>query len=184
MPKKRRRSTKRQNPPRRHYTRTATRRRRRHYRRNPAGFSVNGLMKSAMNGVVDGAYGVAGKAATRAVAGMLGMNEGIVGYLVQAGLGVVGGALVHGFSKEGARAFVQGAMMGPIESVVASANIPVISAQLSGYNNFILPTAYNAGLLSPGPAVGMQGYPPSYAGYPPSPAMLGDFDSAAESYGR
>lgn len=145
---------------------------------------MSNVTKVAMNGLMDGAYGVGGKVAAKAVAGMLGMNTGVTGYLVEAVAGIAGGILVSGFSKEGARAFVQGAFMGPIEELVKGANIPLVSSQLSGYNNTVVPTAYNAGLLGPGAAVGMQGYPPAFAGYPPQGMVMGDFETVAENYGR
>jgi hypothetical protein len=146
--------------------------------------SMKSLTITAMNGLVDGAYGVGGKVAAKAISGMLGMSEGPMGYLVQAIVGVAGSAVVSGFSKEGARAFVQGAFMGPIEKLVAGANIPFVSKQLGDYNNFVLPAAYNAGMLQSG--LPMAGYPPvnpAFAGYPPSPGF-GDFDGQAETYGR
>jgi len=182
MPKKKtRRSAKRRSNPPRSYKAPKRRYRR---RRNPQGVSMNAITKQVMQGVVDAGYGVGGKAVAKAVSGMLGFGGGgITSYLVQAAIGVGGGMLISGYSKEGARAFVQGAFMAPVEELAVAANVPLLSANLAGYNNDVLPTMYNAGLLSPGPAVGMMGgYPGAgVEGYPP---QFGDFDTMAETYGR
>ena len=184
MAKRKGRSAKRRNPVRARRVYAAPKRRYRR-RRNPAGMSMGKITNTIMQGLVDAGYGVGGKAAAKTVSSMLGFaGGGPMTYLVQALVGIAGGMVVADFSRDGARAFVQGAFMCPIEELAVGANIPLVSAGLSGYNNFILPTAYNAGLLSPGPAVGMQGYPPAgFAGYPEQ-AGFGDFDSMAEGYGR
>lgn len=196
--KKHRRHARRRNPVavRRH----VVRHRRRHRRNPPLMGGVMGLVKS---GVSDGAFGLAGNFTTRYVSGMLGtVGTGYTGYLVEAGLGVVGAMVLRKMSPGGARAFLQGAFMAPMSQLAKS----VLPASMSMYlGDAELTTQYNAGIpgggfnnggLDPAVQTGqthigeLQGYA-GYAGYPGlngyagyAEDSMGDFDSMAGQYGR
>lgn len=191
--KKHRRHTRRRNPVRvTHRARTTHRRR---HRRNPP--MMSGVMGLVKNGFSDGLFGLGGNFATRYVSGMLGtVGTGYTGYLIEAGLGVVGALVLRKVAPSGSRAFLQGAFMAPMSQLAKT----VLPASMSMYlGDAELTTQYNAGIpgggfnnggLDPAAQVGMgeyAGYPAlsgyaGYAGYPED--SMGDFDSMAGQYAR
>jgi hypothetical protein len=102
---------------------------RRSYRRNPP--IGRGIIGKVMQGVTDAALGVAGKAVSRAVPSLVGLPQaGAVGIATQAAVGVVAGMLADKVRPGIGRAVLQGALMGPIETLVKGFNIPIISTAL------------------------------------------------------
>lgn len=103
--------------------------RRRSYRRNPP--IGRGIIGKVMQGVTDAALGVVGKAASRAVPSLIGLPQGgAVGIATQAAVGIAAGMVADKVKPGAGRAVLQGALMGPIESLVKGLNIPVISTAL------------------------------------------------------
>lgn len=103
--------------------------RRRSYRRNPP--IGRGIIGKVMQGVTDAALGVVGKAASRAVPSLIGLPQGgAVGIATQAAVGIAAGMVADKVRPGTGRAVLQGALMGPIESLVKGLNIPVISSAL------------------------------------------------------
>jgi hypothetical protein len=158
---------------------------------------MSGVMGLVKNGFSDGLFGLGGNFATRYVSGMLGtVGTGYTGYLIEAGLGVVGALVLRKVAPSGSRAFLQGAFMAPMSQLAKT----VLPASMSMYlGDAELTTQYNAGIpgggfnnggLDPAAQVGMgeyAGYPAlsgyaGYAGYPED--SMGDFDSMAGQYAR
>ncbi len=114
------------------------RRARSRYRRNPMGLSLNGVQNILMGGVKDAALGVAGKSATRFVRSKLGYDGATtVGAAVEVATATaLGIAAAKMLGPQHARAIVQGAFMGPIETFIKAANVPFISATLGDEGDF------------------------------------------------
>jgi hypothetical protein len=152
-------------------------------------------MRTVTGGVVDAAWGVGGKAAARYGSSKFGFVAGSpTALLVEAAIGVLGAMALRKVSPGGTRAFLQGAFMAPLETLVKNANVPIIADALGDYGTMALPMAgaYNSGIVNPARQVGMGGYPPrianTMAGYPPErvghydEGGMGDFDTMAGSY--
>ena len=158
------------NPGKRH------RRRRGLFRRNPGGGLVKGLMSTGMQGVKDAAGVVVGKAATRAVAGLIpfGANTGIVGTLKQVLVAVgVGYGANKVLGREFARMVVAGGIAAPLETLVKSMGIPILSPALSAGDE-----AYAAlGGHGAYPLAGVGMYPPAL------PAASGYGDGMGADFG-
>jgi hypothetical protein len=157
--------------------------------------NMNGILKTVTGGVVDAAWGIGGKAAARFGSTKFGMVPGsITASLVEAGIGVLGAMALRRVSPSGTRAFLQGAFMAPLETMVITAKVPFVSDYLGDYGTMALPMqgAYNSGIVNPARQVGMGGYPPrlagTMAGYPPErvghydEGGMGDFDTMAGAY--
>jgi hypothetical protein len=131
-------------------------RHRRRYRRNPMGLSLKGIQNTIMGGVVDAAFGVAGKASVRIVRSKLGY-DGVttIGAAVEVATATaIGIAAAKMLGPQRARAVVQGAFMSPIENFLKAANLPFVSAALGDEGDF-------AGVED-----SMGGYVRDLAGYP------------------
>lgn len=106
--------------------------RKRSYRRNPAAFSVRGVMKSFQQGVIDAAGVVGGKAATRLLANVLPLPKGggaIMGFAVQGIAALIVGTAARQFlGKETARMMIAGGFAAPIETIAKG--VPVIGPAL------------------------------------------------------
>lgn len=142
------------------------RRRRGLFQRNPGRGAIGSVMAIGLQGVKDGAGVVIGKAATRTVAGLVpfGANTGLVGALKQVVVAIGIGYGAHKvMGKDFARMVVAGGIAAPIESLVKSLNIPILSPALAAGDE-----AYAALGAYPGRA-GMAAYPPALM-----PAGAGD----------
>lgn len=135
-------------------------RRRSRYRRNPMGLNVNGIKNILVGGVIDAALGVGGKITTRLVRSKLGYDSvSAVGMAIEVGTGAaLGIAAAKMLGADKARAIVQGAFMGPMESFIKSANLPFASAALGDEGDFAGVEEY------------MGGYP-QLTGYPAAPQL-------------
>lgn len=143
--KRRRRKTVRRNPP-----RASVKRRRRTYRRNPP---LSSLPKLLISGVESAAFGIAGKIGARFIRTQLGfVPSSMMGNLAEVGAGVAAALLLGNKWGDASRAIMQGAMMAPLESMIKTANIPVVT-DLLGNNEYAL-------------AIPMSGYPGGMHGYP------------------
>lgn len=139
--RKRRRTPTRRKTTRRRTTTTA--RKRRTYRRNPK----PKVLRKLQDGLVGAVYAVGGKAAARIVASKVPMPGGMViggidvgNILVQGGTAVALGLVADRvLPARHAEEVVIGALMGPVESAIRGANIPVVSAALSSYPQPLTP---------------------------------------------
>ena len=118
--------------------RRTTRRRRSWFRRNPAGFSVSGITKSATQGVIDAGELIVGKTASRLVRGKLGFAGGTtIGAIVEFVTALAGGQLVGKYDGNFGKMFIAGGIAAPLESVVKSLNLPFISSALGDEGDLI-----------------------------------------------
>lgn len=153
MSRKRRKSRRRSNPPRASFRRrrSSQRRRggRRHLRRNPP---MRGIIGTLIDGVKGGAGVVAGKAISRAVPALIGIQpQGYLGLAVQAGVGVGAYMLADRFvGRENARNVLYGAFGGVIESAIRGWNIPVLSPALGDETELHAIAGYVHGYLPAG----------------------------------
>lgn len=132
MSRKRRKSRRRRsNPPRATHRRSSRRHGRRSFRRNPGG-GFRGIIGTIMDGVKGGLGVVAGKAISRAVPALVGIQPtGYLGLGVQALVGVGAYMAADRFvGREPARTVLYGAFGGVIESIVRGWNVPVLSPAL------------------------------------------------------
>lgn len=93
------------------------------------------MVREVMRGAADGAAVVAGKAATRIVAGKLPMipKTGALGLVAQLGV-AFGVSYLAKFAPAKARAYVRaGAYSAVIEDAVVGLNIPLVSPALDAY---------------------------------------------------
>ena len=154
----RRRSTSRRRRSAASYVR-ARPRRRRTYRRNP-GFTPRGIIGQITQGAVDAGWAVGGKAAVRIVRARVGQEPGTpMAILTELGTGIVGAYALRRFlrSTNGAKMFLAGAFMAPVESVIKAANVPFISPALGDDGT----VPYISGYVAPGevyPGGGLAGY--------------------------
>lgn len=147
------------------------------YRRNPP---LNKALKTLTEGVQNAAFAVVGKAASRSVSSMIpfggsGAADIAKQAVVAVGLGMVADKFLP---KRRAEFIVAGALMGPIESAIRAANIPVISGALGSYSlGSYVPRPLGAGLQ---PALGA--IPANIVASPTSPAAgargMGSYDHA------
>jgi len=151
------------NPPRRRRRRSSapaaiTRRRsHRRTRRNPPGL-LGDLVPFASEAAM-GAVGVlAGKVGARKVRGMMGQGPGtLLGSMMEAGAGIVGGLVLSSFSPEWGARFAIGGVLAPMETLVQQLGVKGISDTLGddGYlvgadTGVDLVSAYDDGALGDG----------------------------------
>ena len=110
---------------------TVTRTRRR-YRRNPTGFSINGILGQIQQGAKDGALVASGKLGVRLVSSQFSYPDGsmmdsAVELLAALGLGMLGSRFL---GRDEARFLLAGGFDSVIENLVAQAGIPRVSALL------------------------------------------------------
>lgn len=112
-------------------------RRRGGFRRNPGGSLVSGfapkaLLGRAIDGLKDGAAGTAGMAVARFARGKMNLDGNTVpGSLAELGIAILTAPIVEKFAgREMARAWTQGAFMGPMITAVKSAHVPYIAPAL------------------------------------------------------
>lgn len=103
-------------------------------RRNPPMFSIQGLIRQATQGVVDGALVVGGRVIARLASAQFEYTDGsMMDTFVEVGtalaLGFIGPKVV---GLDRTRFLMAGAFSSPIETLVHQANIPHISPLLSG----------------------------------------------------
>jgi hypothetical protein len=133
--------------------------RRRTYRRNP-GFSTRGIVGQITQGAVDAAWAVSGKAAVRIVRARIGQEPGTpMAIATELGTGIIGAYALRRFARSanGAKMFLAGAFMAPVESVIKAANVPFISPALGDDGT----VPYISGYVAPGevyPGGGLAGY--------------------------
>lgn len=126
--------------------------RRRTYRRNqPRAF--RGFAEQLTDGAVGAAQVITGKAVARVVPETLGLaKEGPTGLVTQAAVAVLVGMLGRQFfGAEAGKMMLIGGLTGPVESILITANIPIISPALSAYPMIPGVAAY--------PQVGVSAYP-------------------------
>lgn len=163
------------NPPRKRTTRRRTTARRRTYRRNPPRTRKPKLVKRLTDGLIDALYATGGKAAARVAADRIPTPEGMVvggfdlgNIAVQLGVAAgIGFAADMFLPAKRAEIVVAGALMGPVESAIRSANIPYLSSALSSYP---IPAPARLGML-PFPTPGRR-------------KMLGSYPQPGRSMGR
>lgn len=138
----------------------------RYRRTNPPG-GLKGIFGQLQQGAIDATYIVAGKAASRIIAGFIPIGAGgvAVNLAVQAAAAVGAGWVGSQFlGRDAARLMLAGGLSGVIETFVKSLNIPFISPALG--DDF----------YTPGPlAVGAYPQVPGVAGYPQA-LMAGSSD--------
>lgn len=106
---------------------------RRRRRRNPAlfGGGGRGIMAQLTQGAVDALGVVTGKAASRAIPALVGLNQtGPMGVAIQAGAAIAAGWLGNMVNRNFGRMALAGGLSGIVEGFIKVANIPVISAAL------------------------------------------------------
>lgn len=117
------------NPRRRRRHRNEPGRRHRRRRNNPG--MGRGIAGQVMQGAVDGAGVVVGKAFSRAIPALVGLNlTGVAGVAIQAAATVVGGFVGSKLNRNFGRMMVAGGLAGIIEGYVKALNIPVLSPAL------------------------------------------------------
>lgn len=126
----RRRAATRTNPP------THARHRRRHVRRNPIGVrSIGGKLRAlpsfALHTAINAGVAIGGKIVARKVRGLAKQQAGsVVGSLIEAGVGLVGGALLSTVAPEAGAMFALGGVMAPMETAIQQLKIPHVSDSL------------------------------------------------------
>jgi hypothetical protein len=165
----RRRASRRRSPVtalRRHSVYLTNRKRHRvRHRRNPP--LVGGLVKDTVQGLKDGAAVLIGKASTRVVSSYIpiGTNTGVVGAVKQVVVAVGVGFAAKKLVKRGdfARFVTAGGIAAALESIVKGLNIPILSANLGGGEEF--------GAMSTTGGSAYEGIAPGVAAYPGGPAL-------------
>lgn len=104
---------------------------RRHFRSNPP-VSMRGFVPMLMEGVVDAGEIVVGKAAVRLVPSLFGWTRGtMMNLIAQSATAVVLGYAGHSWiSRNAGKMLLAGGLASPIEDMIKSANIPMLSAAL------------------------------------------------------
>ena len=115
-------------------------------RRNPQGFSLTTITKTATQGLMDGAAVVAGKTAVRMVSRQFdyadgSMMDSAVELAASVGLGVIGPRI---FGNDRARFLVAGGFASVLETLAAQANIPVVSGLLGSTDHVSTRAMYSA----------------------------------------
>jgi hypothetical protein len=150
---------------RRHAVYQTNRKKHRRYHRNPS--LTGGLVKSTVQGLKDGAAVLIGKASTRVVSSYIpiGTNTGVVGAVKQVVVAVGVGFAAKKLVKRGdfARFVTAGGIAAALESIVKGLNIPILSANLGGGEEF--------GAMSTTGGSAYEGIAPGVAAYPGGPAL-------------
>lgn len=144
------------------------RRRGRRYRRNPGrrGFSVQGLMRQAMDGAQDALWIVGGKAVTNALPSLVGLSPtGALGIAVKAASALGAGFLFGFVSPNAAKLATAAGFAAIIEPIIRGLNIPIISPALADDQMYDSLSAYpeEVPALSAYPQAGVGAYPDDYA---------------------
>lgn len=111
-------------------------RRRRHTRHNPMGHkSIAGKLKNlphfAIHTVTGAGIAIGGKIAARKLRGLANQQAGtVLGSLIEAGVGLVGGLLIGHVSPNAGAMFALGGVMAPMETGLQQLKIPHISDSL------------------------------------------------------
>lgn len=138
----------------------AARRRRKSYRRNQPR-QLRGIVRQLTDGAVGAFQILTGKALARAIPEMVGMpKEGPTGIAIQGAVAIFAGMMARQFfGAEAGKMVLAGALTAPVETLIVTANIPVISPALSAYPMLSAYPEYDGayGVLAPG--AGMSAYP-------------------------
>jgi hypothetical protein len=107
------------------------RRHKRRYRPNPP-VSMKGFIPMLMEGVIDAGEIVAGKAAARLIPALFGFQRGTMMNMIGQGATAVAiGYLGHSFiSRNAGKMLLAGGLASPVEDIIKTLNIPMISAAL------------------------------------------------------
>lgn len=158
MKRKRRRSRKRShrtavarrrsNPPAARRRRSSKRGKRRGFRRNPP--MMRGLIGTLIEGAKGGALVVGGKAVSRIVPALIGIQPvGPLGLVVQTGVGGLAFVLLDKVAGRGiSMPFLYGVFANAIESLARSANLPVLSPGLGDETELYSLAGYSPEQLS------------------------------------
>lgn len=157
-------------------------RRRRHTRRNPVGVrarSIGAALKNlpafALHSGIKAGGALAGVVAARKLRGLTGQKAGsMVGSLIEAGVGIVGGALVSTVSPSLGEGIAVGGVLAPLMTFVQNQKIPHISDSL-GDDGYLIGGDTGVTLVS--------AYPDDYAGVgryanPAPPRLVAVVDDA------
>lgn len=129
-------------------------------RRNPCGQSMNppkmtvkNVTKTLMDGAMDSALVLTGKAATRAIPLMINLpKEGNLGLAIQGATAVVVSMLAQNFLRpQQARMILAGGLTAPLETLIVSYNIPFLAPALQPVEGDAQLSAYLGGYVSPPP---------------------------------
>ncbi len=140
---------------------------RRKYRGNPrVSLTPTGIVNASLNGVVDAAEIVVGKAVARTIPPLIGVpTAGLMGMLVQVLTAVVVGWAGNRFvSPNAGKMMLAGALVSPIEDLIKGAGIPYLSTALGEGVVELPPDHYSA-------------YP-QLSAYPES-TQMGDYETEA-----
>ncbi len=116
--------------------------RRRRRRRNPFGMGgARGIVAQLTQGAVDALGVVTGKAASRAIPALIGLNQtGPAGVAIQAASAIAAGWLGSLVNRNFGRMALAGGLSGIVEGFVKVANIPILSASLGDEYDAVMGT--------------------------------------------
>ena len=128
-------------------------------RRNPCGtmnppkMTIKNITRTLMDGAMDSALVLTGKAATRAIPLMVNLpKEGNLGLAIQGATAVVVSMLAQNFLRpQQARMILAGGLTAPLETLIVSYNIPFLSPALQPVESDAQLSAYLGGYVSPPP---------------------------------
>ncbi len=146
----------RQTPPRRRYVEPRTPPRRRNpcntgYARNAPRMTFRNITRTLMDGAMDAAMVLTGKAATRAIPLMANLpKEGNIGLAVQGATAVVVSMLAQQFLRpQQARMILAGGLTAPLETLIVSFNVPFLGPALQPVESDAQLSAYLGGYVTP-----------------------------------
>lgn len=135
------------------------------YRRiNPPRLTARGIVGQLQQGALDAGFIVAGKAASRIIAGFIPITTGgqAVALAVQAAAALGAGYVGRFISPNASRMMLAGGLAGVVESFVKQLNIPFISPALG--DDFYAPGALAVGAYPQAAVPGISAYPQLMAG--------------------
>lgn len=144
------------------------RRRGRRYRRNPGrrGFSVQGIMRQAIDGAQDALWIVGGKAVTNALPNLVGLSPtGALGIAVKAASALGAGFLFGFVSPNAAKLATAAGFAAILEPIIKGLNIPIISPALAADDDYDSLAAYPDEVSAIGayPQASIGAFPDDYA---------------------
>lgn len=126
---------------------------------NPPKMTIKNITRTLMDGAMDSALVLTGKAATRAIPLMVNLpKEGNLGLAIQGATAVVVSMLAQNFLKpQQARMILAGGLTAPLETLIVSYNIPFLAPALQPVEADAQLSAYLGGYVTPPPPAATNG---------------------------